>query len=176
MLTFGDLKRDPARMKELAGHDVLVAAAGAAEVVVHEAKLKGEATMVFMHETINMMKAERADKIDKLKAQLADKSVVVPLKKKPTSFWDYITLGRASTADIAVDDPAVSNVHAHFMVDDEDGRVKVQDVGSSNGTFVNRNPMQAHTPVTLASGDCVRFGQSIFYYVSSSMLKELITK
>jgi hypothetical protein len=176
MLTFGDLKRDPSRVKELEGCDVLVSAASAAEVVVQEAKAGGEATMVFMHETINMMKADRADKIDKLKAQLADKSVVVALKKKASSFWDYITLGRATTADIAVDDPAVSNVHAHFMIDDDEGRVSVQDVGSSNGTFINRQPMHPHTPATLASGDCVRFGQSIFYYVSSRMLKELIAK
>ena len=174
MLTFGELRANKARLKELEGCDVLIVASDAEEVVVQQSKNMGEATMVFQHETIQMMKTERTEKVDKLRSQIAAKSVVVALKKQPESFWDYITLGRASTADIALDDGAVSNIHAHFMIDEEEGRVKVQDVGSSNGTYINRAPLQPHTPATLVSGDCVRFGQSIFYYVSSGMLKDLI--
>ncbi|MBI3180408.1 MAG: FHA domain-containing protein, partial [Deltaproteobacteria bacterium] len=104
------------------------------------------------------------------------KSVVIPLRKKPESLWDHITVGRASTADIVIADPAVSSVHAHFERDPEEGKMSVQDVGSSNGTFLNRKPLQPHTPVVLRSGDCIRFGQSVFYLVGNSMLKDLAAR
>ena len=85
-----------------------------------------------------------------------------------------VVRSRRSTADIIIEDPAISNVHAHFEVDSMDDSVCVQDVGSSNGTFINREPLQPHTPVPLHLGDCVRFGQSIFYFVPNAMLGELL--
>ena len=100
---------------------------------------------------------------------------MVPVKQSKGSLWEHITVGRASSADIVIDDPAVSSVHAHFAVDaDDDSRMCVQDVGSSNGTFVNREPLQPGNQIRLSSGDCLRFGQSIFYFVSRSMLADLV--
>lgn len=170
MLTLGELQKKKARLQELEGLDVLVAAAD--ETVVQSQRQTPQATMIFEHETMKMMMAERAEKLEKLKAATSATSVVIPLKKKDGSFWDQITLGRASTADIVLDDPAISNVHAHFTNDDGDG-MALQDLGSSNGTFVNREPLQPHTPVLLRNGDVVRFGQTIFYYLGSSTLKRL---
>jgi len=174
MLTLGDLQASPGRLSELAGADALIAATTATEVVVHTPRPAGPATtMVFQHETISMMRAERAAELEKLGQQVGPASWVVPLQKKPGSFWDQITVGRANTNDIVLGDPAVSNVHAHFEPGFEEG-IALQDLGSSNGTFLNREPMQPHVPRPLRAGDCVRFGQSVFYFVSSAMLEELV--
>lgn len=173
MLTLGDLQKKPSRISELENHDVLVAADD--ETVVQKAaSATPQATMVFEHETMKMMMAQRAEKVEKLRELLEPTSLVIPLRKKDGSFWDHITVGRVSTADIVLDDPAISNVHAHFIIDDENERMSLQDVGSSNGTFVNREPLQPHHPMVLRSGDVVRFGQSIFYYLGRSTLKRLL--
>lgn len=175
MLTFGELKAAPLRMSELSGRDVLIVAAAPTEVVVRDNAKKREATMIFQHETIAMMRAERAAELDKLSKQLGPNSLVIAIQKKSESPWDHITVGRATTSDILIDDPATSSVHAHFEVDEEEQTTSVLDVGSSNGTFVNRQQLQPHALTRLRSGDCVRFGQSIFYFVSHNMLKSLIT-
>jgi len=173
MLTLGDLRAAPGRLSELAGADALIAATSSAEVVVRAPKPAGPATtMVFQHETISMMRAERAAELAKLGAQVGPASLVVPVKKKPGSFWDQITVGRANTNDIVLADPAVSNVHAHFEPGFEE-RIALQDLGSSNGTFLNREPLQPHVPQPVRAGDCVRFGQSVFYFVTNAMLAEL---
>jgi predicted component of type VI protein secretion system len=174
MFTFGDLVKSPERLADLGECDALIAASG--EVVVVKDKAAGvpASTMVFMHETISMMRAERAEQVDKLMDHIELGSAVVPLRRKPDSLWDNITLGRASTADIVVNDPAVSSVHAHFVLEVDDHPVSVQDVGSSNGTFLNRHQLQPHELRPLGAGDCLRFGQTVFYYVTRSLLADLV--
>jgi hypothetical protein len=174
MLTLRELEAEPGRISELDGADVLIASAGSAEVVVRRVGRQREATIVFMHETISMMRAGRAEELTKLRQEVSEESPVVPLRKRPESLWDHITVGRASTADILIEDPAISNVHAHFEVDPDGGTVSLMDVGSSNGTFVNTQQLQPHETTVLKPGDCVRFGQSIFYYVSNDALQEML--
>lgn len=173
MLTLAELRASPRRLAELGGDDVLLSAASGNEVVVHEAPETHEATLVFQHETIGMMRAERAAELEKLGQQLGPKSVVIAIRKKPGSFWDQITVGRAPSSDVVLADPAVSNVHAHFELA-ADSSTSVRDLGSSNGTFVNRAPLQPHDAFRLRGGDCIRFGQSVFYFVPSAMLKDLL--
>lgn len=64
--------------------------------------------------------------------------------------------GRSSSTDIFIDENLVSRRHAKFAwVADE---VKVMDLGSTNGTFVNgRKQVQA----TLHSGDKIQIGQTL---------------
>ncbi|MEE8408967.1 MAG: FHA domain-containing protein [Myxococcota bacterium] len=176
MLTWGDLEQSPDRVDELDGDDILVQATGASETVVREEghEPKREATIIFRHETIQMMMADRASELDKLRAVLNADYPVVPLRKRPGSPWDHVTVGRSSSADILIDDPAISNVHAHFELDPDAELVSVQDVGSSTGTFVNRRPLQPYDPEVLTSGDCVRFGQTIFYFVTNQVLVEML--
>src|SRR5689334_1610794 len=105
MLTYETLRRQPHRFAELRGSDVRVGAAAGGDPAP---------TLVFDQRAVALMKAERAEQIDKLRQVIRDESLIIPLQKKPGSFWDHVTVGRASTADIVLDDPAVSNVHAHF--------------------------------------------------------------
>ncbi len=63
-------------------------------------------------------------------------------------------IGRAPHMDIVLDDPGVSRVHAHLIVDEE-GAVVVEDLASTNGTFVNDQRVQR---AELRDGDKIRVG------------------
>ena len=128
---------------------------------------------MFMHETIALMQAERAADILQLRRALADSSAVLPVVRRPESFWDNVTLGRGATADIVLEDRAVSTLHAEMVLDSAAGQLFIVDLGSSNGSFVNRQQMQPHCPQALHSGDCLRLGQTVLYFVSNSMLANL---
>ncbi|MDG3012854.1 FHA domain-containing protein [Rhodococcus sp. D2-41] len=62
--------------------------------------------------------------------------------------------GRHPESDIFLDDVTVSRRHAEFRQDGED--FQVVDVGSLNGTYVNREPVDS---AVLANGDEVQIGK-----------------
>ena len=66
---------------------------------------------------------------------------------------DLITIGRAPDNMIVVDDSSVSGRHAEIRVAGKSCQLK--DIGSTNGTRVNGNPI---TDTQLGHGDRVRFG------------------
>jgi pSer/pThr/pTyr-binding forkhead associated (FHA) protein len=65
------------------------------------------------------------------------------------------TLGRAVRADFLVDAPLVSRVHCRFTAT-ASGDLEVEDLKSTNGTFVNGSRVKRST---LAPGDRVRVGR-----------------
>lgn len=65
------------------------------------------------------------------------------------------TVGRLN-ADVLLSDPSVSRSHARFIV--QGSTVTLEDVGSTNGTFVNGQRLAPHTPVTLSDGAEIAFG------------------
>ena len=65
------------------------------------------------------------------------------------------TAGRHPESDIFLDDVTVSRRHAEFRKND-DGPYEVVDVGSLNGTYVNREPKNS---AVLANGDEVQVGK-----------------
>ncbi|MCP5542191.1 MAG: FHA domain-containing protein [Akkermansiaceae bacterium] len=67
---------------------------------------------------------------------------------------DRTTIGRHRTNDIVVDSDIVSGTHARIERTD-DGELSIEDLGSSNGTFVNDKRI---TRSPLTPGDTVRFG------------------
>jgi pSer/pThr/pTyr-binding forkhead associated (FHA) protein len=70
---------------------------------------------------------------------------------------DEATVGRASGCQVALTDPAVSQLHARIFR--RDGRLFVEDLGSSNGTYVNRKKVSA--PVAIRRGDRLAMGGTI---------------
>src|SRR5271156_717738 len=62
-------------------------------------------------------------------------------------------LGRGFANDFKIEDPSVSSSHAEIMV--SGNSVLVKDLGSTNGTFVNRAPV---TNVPLQPGQWLRLG------------------
>ena len=67
---------------------------------------------------------------------------------------DKVTVGRDPKSDIMLDDGTVSRQHAVFIR--ENGRYKIQDVGSLNGTYVNRERV---TETVLNNGDELMIGK-----------------
>ena len=70
---------------------------------------------------------------------------------------EVVTIGRAASCDLVIVDNYVSNVHARIFA--RDGGFWLEDLGSTNGTFVNERKVA--TPVALGPGDTVRVGKAI---------------
>lgn len=60
--------------------------------------------------------------------------------------------------DIRIAHPTTSSRHAVLMASALPGRVKLEDLGSTNGTFVNDARLGQGQPVELSDGDRVRLG------------------
>jgi pSer/pThr/pTyr-binding forkhead associated (FHA) protein len=76
---------------------------------------------------------------------------------------DGAILGRGDQAEIRLDDPYASGRHAQLSV--QGGRVVLEDLGSTNGTYLNEEEVAGPQP--LHQGDRVRIGDSEFTYVDS---------
>lgn len=70
-----------------------------------------------------------------------------------------LTLGRASTNDIVLDDTAASRQHAEFLFDSATNTVSLIDLNSTNGTYVNRHRVKGNRE--LEPDDLVRIGQVV---------------
>ncbi|MEE2775910.1 MAG: SpoIIE family protein phosphatase [Acidobacteriota bacterium] len=67
-----------------------------------------------------------------------------------------IIVGRSSTADLALSDPFLSRHHARLTLDNS--TLKVEDLGSRNGTFVNNDKIEGARQVN--TGDIIRLSAS----------------
>ncbi len=76
--------------------------------------------------------------------------------------------GRHPSADIFLDDVTVSRKHAEFV--SSDGGFLVRDIGSLNGTYVNRQRIDS---IPLRSGDEVQVGKYRLTYHPSPRRNEL---
>jgi pSer/pThr/pTyr-binding forkhead associated (FHA) protein len=67
------------------------------------------------------------------------------------------TLGAARDCDIVIDDPFVSRRHCRIVY--EDGKYWVEDLGSSNGTFHNSEPVVSRKEISL--DDAIGLGKTL---------------
>ena len=74
------------------------------------------------------------------------------------------TMGRAPRADFVVDAALVSRVHCRFTLNDTD-ELELEDLGSTNGTFVNDRKVMK---TTLSDGDKLTIGRVKFVVNSES--------
>ncbi|HIG25157.1 MAG TPA: FHA domain-containing protein [Acidimicrobiia bacterium] len=70
---------------------------------------------------------------------------------------DEITLGRAAGCTITVDDDFVSQMHARVF--QRADQIVVEDLGSTNGTYVNRQRVSA--PMVMRLGDQLQVGDTV---------------
>ncbi len=66
-------------------------------------------------------------------------------------------VGREQTADITVSDPEISRRHARIFF--QNGGYIIEDLGSTNGTFVNGQKISG--PYLLRPGEVVNFGEHV---------------
>ena len=70
---------------------------------------------------------------------------------------DEMTIGRGNGCAVHVDDSFASQLHARVFR--RDGTVFVEDLGSTNGTFLNRK--KVHGPVPMHPGDRLQVGHTV---------------
>ncbi|MDA3864955.1 MAG: FHA domain-containing protein [Deltaproteobacteria bacterium] len=82
------------------------------------------------------------------------------------AYDEFFDLGRSPDVEIVVDDPSVSRVHTRLKLD-QGGTLVVQDLRSTNGTFINGKEIKRD----IASvGDRIRIGEIPFLLATDSYL------
>ncbi|WP_137724119.1 oxoglutarate dehydrogenase inhibitor Odhl [Prescottella subtropica] len=122
-------------------------------------------------ETTSVFRADFLGEMDSAAAQTAEApvsgveglpagSALLVVKRGPNAGSRFLldqpttSAGRHPDSDIFLDDVTVSRRHAEFRQDDDE--FQVVDVGSLNGTYVNREPVDS---AVLANGDEVQIGK-----------------
>jgi hypothetical protein len=75
---------------------------------------------------------------------------------------EELTLGRAAGCQITLDDTYVSQLHARVFV--REGSFYVEDLGSTNGTYLNRKKVSG--PLLIKTGDHVQVGSTVLELVA----------
>lgn len=85
--------------------------------------------------------------------------VVEPAAQKGRTFplGDEITVGRAAGCSVTLDDTYVSQIHSRVFT--RDGKIFVEDLGSTNGTYLNRAKVQG--PMVMQRGDRLQVGSTV---------------
>jgi pSer/pThr/pTyr-binding forkhead associated (FHA) protein len=85
--------------------------------------------------------------------------VLEPEAQKGRSFalGQEVTVGRAAGCQVTVDDTYVSQLHARVFA--RDGEVFVEDLGSTNGTYLNRKKVAG--PMMMQRGDRLQVGNTV---------------
>ena len=89
--------------------------------------------------------------------------VVAAMGLDPGTAFDLAegaTMGRADGADIPIDDPFASSVHARIFPRDQ--FMYIEDMGSTNGTYLNGRRLRSAE--RLKVGDTVRIGETEYRY------------
>jgi pSer/pThr/pTyr-binding forkhead associated (FHA) protein len=126
------------------------------------------------HTTITLVPVESAGEVgdDEMVfnvADLPDNVAALVVKRGPNAGSQYLlsgpltTIGRHPDSDIFLDDVTVSRRHAE--VRREDDNYRVSDVGSLNGTYLNRQRIEA---ARLGHGDELQVGKFRLVFLSTA--------
>jgi hypothetical protein len=94
-------------------------------------------------------------------------------KAEGNPYPDRISIGRARNCDVAIRDPSVSKLHAHFRKRDT-GELDLVDLGSQNGTCVNTRPLAPNRPEPVNAGDVLLFGSVACKLLSAAQIYDLL--
>ncbi len=82
---------------------------------------------------------------------------------------DEMIIGRDPAADISIADQSISRKHAKVI--QEGSIVKIEDLGSSNGTAINGKKLEPGHVAKLAKEDLVKIGNSIVKYLPAGEIE-----
>ncbi len=85
--------------------------------------------------------------------------VVEPAERRGSTYelGEELTLGRAGGCQVTIDDSYVSQLHARLFL--REGQYYVEDLGSTNGTYLNRRKVTA--PIAIRKGDRLQVGKTV---------------
>ncbi|HLB59366.1 MAG TPA: GGDEF domain-containing protein [Bdellovibrionota bacterium] len=92
-----------------------------------------------------------------------------PLGKRFPINPPQVVIGRSAEVDIRIDVPQMSRRHSVIKI--EEDKAVIEDLGSTNGTFVN--DVRVVRPIVLAEGDHIRCGKSILKYIPKGSIESL---
>lgn len=89
---------------------------------------------------------------------------------KTTILIDHFpfTIGKLPSSDYVLDMPEISRMHCRFHKDThEDGTFDylIEDLNSTNGSYVNNDRLEAYTPATVTIGDQIRLADKEFKFI-----------
>ena len=107
--------------------------------------------------------AAKAARKAERKAPPVQLAIVAPPELKGRAFplGDEVTVGRAAGCGVTLDDTYASQLHARVF--SRDGQLFVEDLGSTNGTFLNRQKVQG--PQVMRRGDRLQVGNTVLELV-----------
>lgn len=78
-----------------------------------------------------------------------------------------LTIGRSSKSDIQIDHDSVSRQHVRITV--TEGQAHIEDVGSTNGTFLNDESLEGR--VQLRNNDLIKVGRTVFKFIAHNNIE-----
>jgi len=96
------------------------------------------------------------------KAAATQLTVVEPPEQRGRTYplGRELTVGRAAGCQIILDDTYASQIHARVF--NRDNQVFVEDLGSTNGTLLNRNRLNG--PSVISRGDRLQVGSTVMEF------------
>lgn len=101
--------------------------------------------------------ARRAGQRGKHSAPLLRMLAPPELKGRSFPLGQEVTVGRAAGCQVTIDDTYASQLHARVF--QRDGQIYVEDLGSTNGTYLNRRKVTG--PMVLKRGDQLQIGNTV---------------
>lgn len=113
---------------------------------------------------------------DRQKARFQNPCLIV-IRGKAQGHRFFITkpetfLGRDGSADIILPDQNISRRHAWIIR--EEGVVKLRDVGSANGIYVNDRKMEPKETVILKKEDMIRIGSTVLKFLPAGEIESIL--
>lgn len=71
------------------------------------------------------------------------------IEERPLSGKPFLTFGRSPTADVLLEHPSASRLHAVLQFRGSDSRAFLYDCGSTHGTFINKQRVKAQVMAPL---------------------------
>ena len=97
--------------------------------------------------------------------------------EQPVDAW--MMIGRTADAEIMINDYTISKRHARIRHAMGRGGYLLEELGSTNGTWVNGERLVENAPMRIQSSDSLRFGRHIFtFYMARdfyTFLTEILT-
>jgi hypothetical protein len=108
-------------------------------------------------------RARRESRRSVRKATGAQLAVVEPVAQRGRTFalTDELTVGRAAGCQVTLDDTYASQIHARVF--SREGQLFVEDLGSTNGTYLNRRKVQG--AMVMQRGDRLQVGNTVMELV-----------
>jgi hypothetical protein len=102
--------------------------------------------------------------------------VLSPKLPDAGKFPSKYLVGRSSEREIYIDHSTVSKRHAFLARVEEKEAYKLGDAGSTNGTFLNGQSVEAGDPVYVRDGNVISFGDCDYMFFTSSGFVQLLKR